>query len=231
MSNLSTSKINENINNTQQKNINNIKYFLESYESSNDLSKISFYFQKNKKIFSEKSMIPESYKNTKVPFNRNNAFYEIIKSYNKNENPNLFPQNPIILSEYCDLEKINKKEILSKKVNLNEFTNKIWSIEINYNSNNFYYGLYSTEKIYNFLNEVYSSMTNLQKENYIISIIDMNLNVRYLPDLLYLKLKKNFENDNKVNSNLENIILLDGKSKSKENENDEIFSIGNDDDD
>ena len=231
MSNLSTSKINENINNTQQKNINNIKYFLESYESSNDLSKISFYFQKNKKIFSEKSMIPESYKNTKVHFNRNNAFYELIKSYNKNENPNLFPQNPIILSEYCDLEKINKKEILSKKVNLNEFTNKIWSIEINYNSNNFYYGLYSTEKIYNFLNEVYSSMTNLQKENYIISIIDMNLNVRYLPDLLYLKLKKNFENDNKVNSNLENIILLDGKSKSNENENDEIFSIGNDDDD
>ena len=175
-------------------------------------------------------MIHESYKNTKIPFNRNNAFYELIKSYNKDENPNLFPQNPIILSEYCDLEKINKKEILSKKVNLNEFTNKIWSIEINYNSNNFYYGLYSTEKIYNFLNEVYSSMTNLQKENYIISIIDMNLNVRYSPDLLYLTLKSNYENEEKVNSNLENNFLLDGKSELNQNENDELFSVENNDD-
>ena len=31
---------------------------------------------------------------------------------------------------------------------------------------------YSTEKIYSFLNEVYSSMTNIQKESYIISISD-----------------------------------------------------------
>jgi hypothetical protein len=228
MSNLSNSKINENI--QSQKNLNNIKYFLESYESLNDLSKISYYCKKNKKIFSEKSLIPESYKNTKIPFNRNNAFYELIKSYNKDENPNLFPQNPIKLSEYCDLEKINKKQILSKKVNFNEFTNKIWSIEINYKSNSFYYGLYSTEKIYSFLNEVYSSMTNIQKESYIISIIDMNLNVRYSPDLLYLTLKNNYENEEKVNSNLENNFLLDGKSELNQNENDEIFSVGNDDD-
>ncbi len=228
MSNLSNSKINENI--QSQKNLNNIKYFLESYESSNELSKISYCCKKNKKIFSEKSLIPESYKNTKIPFNRNNAFYEITKSYNKDENPNLFPQNPIILSEYCDLEKINKKQILSKKVNFSEFTNKIWSIKINYKSNILYYGLYSTEKIYNFLNEVYSTMTNLQKESYIISIIDMNLNVRYSPDLLYLTLKNNYENEEKVNSNLENNFLLDGKSELNQNENDEIFSVGNDDD-
>ena len=227
MSNLSTSKINENI--KSQKNLNNIKYFLESYESSNELSKISYLCKKNKKIFSEKSLIPESYKNTKIPFNRNNAFYEITKSYNKDENPNLFPQNPIILSEYCDLEKINKKQILSKKVNFSEFTNKIWSIEINNKSNIFYYGLYSTEKIYNFLKEVYSTMTNLQKESYIISIIDMNLNVRYSPDLLYLTLKSNYENEEKVNSNLENNFLLNGKSDLNQNENDEIFSVRNDD--
>ena len=47
----------------------NIKRFLDNYETSNELSNFTSDFILNDKIFSEKSLIPESYIKTRKPFN------------------------------------------------------------------------------------------------------------------------------------------------------------------
>ena len=117
--------------------LDKIKYFLEKFEFSKDLSKLSYLFQKNLKIFSVKSIIPESYKKTRTPFNKMKAFHDISNCYIEGEAPIIFPKNPIILSEQCPLAKINNNILRSDKkfsVNLiiKAFQLKLLIIKKNY---------------------------------------------------------------------------------------------------
>ena len=105
-----------------QENLDNIKYFLEKFEFSKDLSKLSYLFQKNLKIFSVKSVIPESYKKTRTPFNKMKAFHDISNCYIEGEAPIIFPKNPIILSEAFQLKLlIIKKNYTMVLIQLKKF--------------------------------------------------------------------------------------------------------------
>ena len=186
-----------------QENLDNIKYFLEKFEFSKDLSKLSYLFQKNLKIFSVKSVIPESYKKTRTPFNKMKAFHDISNCYIEGEAPIIFPKNPIILSEQCPLAKIKNNKLRSEKKILSKFNNKSFSIEIINNKKELYYGPYSIEEIYDFLNDIYVTMTEIEKKNYQITIVDLSVNIRYFPQQIYLKLKEEINKEIKDYSNIQ----------------------------
>ena len=112
-----------------QENLDNIKYFLEKFEFSKDLSKLSYLFQKNLKIFSVKSVIPESYKKTRTPFNKMKAFHDISNCYIEGE-----------------AAKIKNNKLRSDKKILSKFNNKSFSIEIINNKKELYYVPYSIEE-------------------------------------------------------------------------------------
>lgn len=173
-----------------QENLDNIKYFLESYKYSNDLSKLSNFFQKNSSIFSEKSLIPESYKKIRIPFNKTKAFYDISNCCIQGEEPIIYPKSPIILSDMCQLEQIKNNKLQSEKVIFSRFFHKCYSIEIFKNKKKYFYGPYSIEKIYDFLNEIYDKMNEKEKKDYQIIIVDLSVNFRHLPQELYLQLKE-----------------------------------------
>ena len=105
-----------------------------------------------------------------------------------------FPKNPIILSDKCYLGKIRNK-LGSEKEIFSKFLNKSFSIEIVNNKKELYYGPFSIEKIYDFLNEIYASMTEKEKKNYQITIVDLSVNIRYLPQQIYFKLKEEINNE------------------------------------
>ena len=150
--------------------ISNLKCFLENYNISNELSNFSSDFMSDSKIFSEKSLIPETYIKTREPFDRNLAF--VSKGYlnviDENEKkPILFPIEPINLSNECQLQKtlnLTNKNFPSKKIIKNQILSKIWLIEVKNKNKIYSYGPYSSKKIYSFISDSYNHMTKKDKK-------------------------------------------------------------------
>ena len=184
--------------------ISNLKCFLENYNISNELSNFSSDFMSDSKIFSEKSLIPETYIKTREPFDRNLAF--VSKGYlnviDENEKkPILFPIEPINLSNDCQLQKIlnlTNKNFPSKKIIKNQILSKIWLIEVKNKNKIYSYGPYSSKKIYSFISDSYNHMTKKDKKKKQIIVLDIEEDVYYQPDLLEQILKEEFEKVEKI---------------------------------
>ena len=179
--------------------ISNLKCFLENYNISNELSNFSSDFMSDSKIFSEKSLIPETYIKTREPFDRNLAF--VSKGYlnviDENEKkPILFPIEPINLSNDCQLQKnlnLTNKNFPSKKIIKNQILSKIWLIEVKNKNKIYSYGPYSSKKIYSFISDSYNHMKKKKKKKKQIIVLDIEEDVYYQPDLLEQILKEEFE--------------------------------------
>ena len=179
--------------------ISNLKCFLENYNISNELSNFSSDFMSDSKIFSEKSLIPETYIKTREPFDRNLAF--VSKGYlnviDENEKkPILFPIEPINLSNECQLQKtlnLTNKNFPSKKIIKNQILSKIWLIEVKQKKKIYSYGPYSSKKIYSFISDSYNHMSKKDKRKKQILVLDIEEDVYYQPDLLEQILKEEFE--------------------------------------
>ena len=179
--------------------ISNLKCFLENYNISNELSNFSSDFMLDSKLFSEKSLIPETYIKTREPFDRNLAF--VSKGYlnviDENEKkPILFPIEPINLSNECQLQKtlnLTNKNFPSKKIIKNQILSKIWLIEVKNKNKIYSYGPYSSKKIYSFISDSYNHMTKKDKKKKQIIVLDIEEDVYYQPDLLEQILKEEFE--------------------------------------
>ena len=184
----------------------NIKRFLDNYETTNELSNFTSDFILNDKIFSEKSLIPESYIKTRQPFNRKLAFIS-KKEINIEEEENLFyfPKEPINLSFDSELErKLKLPNLNFDKENINNNNNisllsKNWLIELLDKNKMCYFGPYSSKKIYIYLNEVYEKLTELEKYKKKIIIIDSKDNTYYQPYLLKQMLQEELKNNEKLN--------------------------------
>lgn len=184
----------------------NIKRFLDNYETTNELSNFTSDFILNDKIFSEKSLIPESYIKTRQPFNRKLAFIS-KKEINIEEEENIFyfPKEPINLSFDSELErKLKLPNLNFDKENINNNNNisllsKNWLIELLDKNKMCYFGPYSSKKIYIYLNEVYEKMTELEKYKKKIIIIDSKDNTYYQPYLLKQMLQEELKNNEKLN--------------------------------
>jgi hypothetical protein len=181
----------------------NIKRFLDNYETSNELSNFTSDFILNDKIFSEKSLIPESYIKTRQPFNRKLAFIS-KKEINIEEEENIFyfPKEPINLSFDSELERKLKLPNLNfdkEKINNDSLLSKNWLIELLDKNKMCYFGPYSSKKIYIYLNEVYEKMTELEKYKKKIIIIDSKDNTYYQPYLLKQMLQEELKNNEKLN--------------------------------
>ena len=179
--------------------ISNLKCFLENYNISNELSNFSSDFMSDSKIFSEKSLIPETYIKTREPFDRNLAF--VSKGYlnviDENEKkPILFPIEPINLSNECQLQKtlnLTNKNFPSKKIIKNQILSKIWLIEVKHKKKIYSYGPYSSKKIYSYISDSYNHMSKKDKRKKQILVLDIEEDVYYQPDLLEQILKEEFE--------------------------------------
>ena len=184
----------------------NIKRFLDNYETTNELSNFTSDFILNDKIFSEKSLIPESYIKTRQPFNRKLAFIS-KKEINIEEEENIFyfPKEPINLSFDSELErKLKLPNLNFDKENINNNNNisllsKNWLIELLDKNKMCYFGPYSSKKIYIYLNEVYEKLTELEKYKKKIIIIDSKDNTYYQPYLLKQMLQEKFKKNEKLN--------------------------------
>ena len=174
--------------------ISNLKCFLENYNFSNELSKFSSDFMLDSKLFSEKSLIPETYIKTREPFDKNLAFVtkKCLKLIDENgKKPTLFPIEPINLSNECQLQKtlnLTNKNFPSKKIIKNQILSKIWLIEVKNKNKIYSYGPYSSKKIYSF-----NHMTKKDKKKKQIIVLDIEEDVYYQPDLLEQILKEEFE--------------------------------------
>ena len=179
--------------------ISNLKCFLENYNFSNELSKFSSDFMSDSKLFSEKSLIPETYIKTREPFDRNLAFVskKCLNLIDENgKKPILFPIEPINLSNDCQLQKIlnlTNKNFPSKKIIQNQILSKIWLIEVKNKNKIYSYGPYSSKKIYSFISDSYNHMTKKDKKKKQIIVLDIEEDVYYQPDLLEQILKEEFE--------------------------------------
>ena len=188
--------------------ISNLKCFLENYNISNELSNFSSDFMSDSKIFSEKSLIPETYIKTREPFDRNLAF--VSKGYlnviDENEKkPILFPIEPINLSNECQLQKtlnLTNKNFPSKKIIKNQILSKIWLIEVKHKKKIYSYGPYSSKKIYSFISDSYNHMSKKDKRKKQILVLDIEEDVYYQPDLLKQILKEEFEKVEKICINI-----------------------------
>ena len=181
----------------------NIKRFLDNYETTNELSNFTSDFILNDKIFSEKSLIPESYIKTRQPFNRKLAFIS-KKEINIEEEESLFyfPKEPINLSFDSELERKLKLPNLNfdkEKINNDSLLSKNWLIELLDKNKMCYFGPYSSKKIYIYLNEVYEKLTELEKYKKKIIIIDSKDNTYYQPYLLKQMLQEELKNNEKLN--------------------------------
>ena len=99
--------------------------------------------------------------------------------------------------------KIKNNKLRSDKKIFSKFYNKSFSIEIINNKKELYYGPYSIEEIYDFLNDIYVTMTEIEKKNYQITIVDLSVNIRYFPQQIYLKLKEEINKEIKDYSNIQ----------------------------
>ena len=196
-------------------NINNI---LNTFKFSNKIPN-SFDFISNDLIFSSKILFPEIWKNKNFKFNRSQIFYEQpnkkTKFYNKN-NFNIFDENNF----YFPLNEFNIKNKNSDLFkNINDFNNennnennenneniffKIWKIFTIQNQHIQNFGPYPTETIFIFLKEIFTKMSNEEKNKKFVLIEDVKKNVHYKPELLLDILNKEYQNkfnkENKKNS-------------------------------
>ena len=216
-------------------NINNI---LNTFKFSNKIPN-SFDFLSNDLIFSSKILFPEIWKNKNFKFNRSQIFYEQpnkkTKFYNKN-NFNIFDENNF----YFPLNEFNinnKNSDLFK--NINDFNNennneinenneniffKIWKIFTIQNQHIQNFGPYPTETIFIFLKEIFTKMSNEEKNKKFVLIEDVKKNVHYKPELLLEILNKEYQNkfnkENKKN-------FYENNQKFKNNNNFYYFKYNN----
>ena len=193
----------------------NINEILNTFKFSTKIPN-SFDFLSSDLIFSSNILFPEIWKNKNFKFNRSQIFYEQpnkkTKFYNKN-NFNIFDENNF----YFPLNEFNinnKNSDLFKNIdefnkNNNENNNnenvffKIWKIFTIQNQHIQNFGPYPTETIFIFLKEIFTKMSNEEKNKKFVLIEDVKKNVHYKPELLLEILNKEYEikynNENKKN--------------------------------
>jgi hypothetical protein len=216
----------------------NKKNYFQCFENINEIlntfkfsSKIpnSFDFLSCDLIFSSKILFPEIWKNKNFKFNRSQIFYEQpnkkTKFYNKN-NFNIFDENNF----YFPLKEFNISNSNSDLFkNIDEFnkTNndfnenesvffKTWKIFTLQNQHIQNFGPYPTETIFIFLKEIFTKMTDEEKNKKFVLIEDVKKNVHYKPELLLDILNKEYE----IKFKNENKKIV----KSKENKKNNFFS-------
>lgn len=184
---------------SEEINHKNIVNFLMCYKKTSDLSSINPDILKNAKVFSEESKLPELWIRTKTPFNKNNAFtdfkhqLEDKRAYPggmmKRPIPNFFPKNPFTLPDSCELVQSTRKNIVLKpsppQPKSNYILNhKSWMISLIKEGKTVEFGPYSSEKIKTFLNFPYRKLSEEDKKERGIMIIDLENDVHYLPETL-----------------------------------------------
>ena len=176
--------------NPQEASLQNIKYFLESYKPSKDSTLISKKFIEECPLYTEESQIPENYEFLKNTFDRNLVFY-IRHGPNRNRNhyhynipKNYYPKVPLVLSPSCPLVlKINKDESTTNFEN--NLFDKIWNLKFYYDDNEFDYGPYNSNYIYEFIKNYYDGLNKDEKKSFNLLIIDYMSDIHYQPDALY----------------------------------------------
>ena len=224
--------------NNNNKNNNKIPFYFQCFENVNNILNTfkfsrnvpnSFDFLSNDLICSSKNLFPEIWSNKNFKFNRSQIFYEQpnkkTKFYNKN-NFNIFDENNF----YFPLKEFNISNSNSDLFkNIDEFnkTNndfnenesvffKTWKIFTLQNQHIQNFGPYPTETIFIFLKEIFTKMTDEEKNKKFVLIEDVKKNVHYKPELLLDILNKEYE----IKFKNENKKII----KSKENKKNNFFS-------
>ena len=215
-STFSNSKISSQVNDYSQKNpylnptpsqsMQNIKYFLESYKSSQAKEIFSEKFT-NSGLYCENSQIPESFYKLQKPFDRNYAFF--IPHGNKRngnyyKNKNWYPKYPMILSRNCELFMKNKSEYGNNNSNSQEEGAKDLMIQ---NKDNRFYNLkyyvddnkavengpFSAGVVFSFLQNYYFSKNEEDRKKMNLLIRDVFDDSCFPPEHLYNSLKGMFQ--------------------------------------
>ena len=191
--------------------LQNIKYFLEFYKTSKNLSLFSNKFIKECPLYTEQSQIPDCFYNLHKPFDRNKVFYiphgpfgasRRNNNYLFKINKNYYPRYPLILSSTCELiSKLNKKnkncditdgEKKYKKVEegekdfmMNDLINKVWCMKLVNDNITCQYGPYSSKVIYQFLKYYYIPLNQQEQKKMNLLVSDIIFDIYYQPETLY----------------------------------------------
>lgn len=215
-------------------NLENIKRFLSSFKYCSETSNISQAFLNDDTIYSKESLIPDIWLKTKCPINKNLAFFDCSSQKSRKSKkdkslipPNFYPKKPLVISPDSDLLKRNvyveKKEIVVQE---NEIfaglLNKTWIVNLMHYNTILNYGPMNSLKVYSFLKNVYSNMSNEEKEKKSIMIVDTAFDIHYQPETLMQLLeeecgKKKKSEEVKKNPSPEKVIIEDNKTNYSSN--------------
>ncbi len=186
--------------------LQNIKYFLENYKTSEAKSIFSEKFT-NSGLYSENSQIPDSFYKLHRPFDRNSAFFvphgnRRNGSYYKNKN--WYPKYPMILSKKCELVRKGKgnnnsdytAEESVNDVMMKSNKNKFFTIKYVLDNKNEESGPFPANVTFTFLKNYYIDKTREEKDKMNMLIHDMFDDSCFAPEIVYDKLLKEFGNDN-----------------------------------
>lgn len=199
--------------------LQNTKYFLESYQISNDQTLFARKFLNECPLYTKESQIPDSFYKLHKPFDRNSVFYKAHgpfgSSRKKNkfyykENENYYPKYPLILSSSCALNKLtpnklNKKNKSYGENNINKineevekgekdfmmknYANKVWNMKLLQDNTICQYGPFSSKIIYQFLKNYYITLNQHEQKKMNLLISDMMYDIYYQPGTLYQMLE------------------------------------------
>ena len=195
--------------------LQNIKYFLENYHYSKKKSIFSDKFIFGCPLYSEESIVPDSFYKLHKPFDRNLVFYighgpygasRKKSNYIFKNRENYYPKYPLKLSSSCALiSKFNKKnkkyvDIDEDKINNNveegerdfmisDLLNKIWNIKLFHESITCQYGPYSSKVIFQFLKSYYMPLNQQEQKKMNLLISDIMYDIYYQPETLYQMLQ------------------------------------------
>ena len=191
--------------------LQNIKYFLENYHYSKDNSAFSEKFISECPLYSEESIVPDSFYKLHKTFDRNLVFYIGHGPYGASKkkssyifkNENYYPKYPLILSSSCALiSKLNKKnkkyvDTDEAKINKNgekdfmisDLLNKIWNIKLFHENITCQYGPYSSKVIFQFLKNYYMPLNQQEQKKMNLLISDIMYDIYYQPETLYQMLQ------------------------------------------
>lgn len=191
--------------------LQNIKYFLENYHYSKNNSAFSDKFIFRCPLYSEESLVPDSFYKLHKPFDRNLVFYIGHGPYGASKKKsnfifknleNYYPKYPLKLSSSCVLiskfkkyvdtykDKINEKvEEGERDFMISDLLNKIWNIKLIHESITCQYGPYSSKVIFQFLKDYYMPLNQQEQKKMNLLISDIMYDIYYQPQTLYQMLQ------------------------------------------
>lgn len=178
------------------------KFFLEAYKKTSNKTIFNDKFQSSP-LYSEESLIPESFTKLQEPFDRNEIFYIGNDNYNqrrgynkyyyKPRKKNFYPKLPLKLNNSCEListknkkeKKIeDKNDIMMKKIE-----NKVWILKLMDGENTVQYGPYCSEVLFMFLKNYYLPLNVEEQKKMNLLINDLVSDIYYQPESLFEFLK------------------------------------------